>query len=93
MSSAIPTRIPPPGPRPDLPDGPAAWRRLIVALLLATLGGIGLWSTVVVLPAIQTEFGVNRGGASLPFAMTLVAVSLATGLLVANGLVPPRRAL
>lgn len=69
-------RIPPPGPRPDHPDGPAAWRRLIVAVLLATFGGIGLWSTVVVLPTIQAEFGVSRGGASGPYALTLLGFAI-----------------
>ena len=43
-----------------LVDSGYAWRRLLVSLLLATIGGIGLWSSVVVLPAIQTEFGVSR---------------------------------
>ncbi|MEM8687579.1 MAG: MFS transporter [Pseudomonadota bacterium] len=38
---------------------------------MATIGGTGLWSSVVVLPVIQEEFGVNRGGASLPFTLTL----------------------
>lgn len=72
----VPMHIPPPGPRPDQPDSAAAWRRLVVAILLATLGGIGLWSTVVVLPAIQVEFGVSRGGASGPFAMTLLGFAI-----------------
>ncbi len=49
-----------------------AWRRLVVCLILATIGGTGLWSSVVVLPTIQAEFGVNRGGASLPYTLTLV---------------------
>lgn len=86
-------KIPPPGPRPDEPDGAAAWRRLIVALLLASIGGIGLWSTVVVLPAIQDEFGVSRGGASLTFAMTLVGFAIG-GVFMGRladrfGIVPP----
>ena len=55
-----------------LVDSGYAWRRLLVSLLLATIGGIGLWSSVVVLPAIQSEFGVSRGDASLPYTLTLV---------------------
>src|ERR1041384_6667191 len=47
-----------------------AWRRLFLALALGTIGGIGLWSTVVVLPYVQAEFGVARGGASLPYTAT-----------------------
>jgi len=49
-----------------------AWRRLILSLLLSTIGGVGLWSAVVVLPEIQAEFDVARAGASLPYTMTMV---------------------
>ncbi len=72
MTVAARNRIPPPAPRPIQVDGPEAWRRLAIALLAATIGGVGLWSTVVVLPLIQQDFGVDRGGASLPFAMTML---------------------
>src|SRR5262249_59030017 len=55
-----------------LGDSRYAWRRLAVSLALSTIGGVGLWSAVVVLPTIEAEFGVGRGGASLPFATTMV---------------------
>src|SRR5262249_61092069 len=42
-----------------------AWRRLVASLALSTIGGVGLWSVVVVLPAMQAEFGVARGSGSL----------------------------
>ncbi|TIT89798.1 MAG: MFS transporter, partial [Mesorhizobium sp.] len=35
-----------------------AWMRLGISLLLATIGGAGMWAVVVVLPAVQAEFGV-----------------------------------
>ena len=54
------------------PESAYAWRRLFVALLLSTIGGIGLWSTVVVLPALQVDFGVARGEASLPYTLTMI---------------------
>ncbi|HEX3498090.1 MAG TPA: MFS transporter [Stellaceae bacterium] len=49
-----------------------AWRRLLAALLLSAIGGIGLWSAIVVLPAVQIEFGVDRGSASLPYTATMM---------------------
>ena len=49
-----------------LPDGAYAWRWLAVSLAIATIGGVGLWSAVVALPVIQAEFGLDRGGASIP---------------------------
>jgi len=54
------------------PESAYAWRRLVVALALSTIGGIGLWSTVVVLPAVQADFGVDRGSASLPYTLTMI---------------------
>ena len=31
-----------------------AWRRLVASLALSTIGGVGLWSVVVVLPAVHS---------------------------------------
>ncbi|MCK6454365.1 MAG: MFS transporter [Alphaproteobacteria bacterium] len=62
-------------------DGPYAWRRLFVSLILSTIGGIGLWSVVVVLPAVQAEFGVARGSASLPYTATMMGFA-AGGILM-----------
>ncbi len=50
-----------------------AWWRLLAAVLLATIGGVGLWSIVVALPAVQAEFGLARAGASLPYTYTMLA--------------------
>jgi len=49
-----------------------AWIRLCAALLLSTIGGAGMWSVVVALPAVQAEFGVARGDASLPYTLTMI---------------------
>jgi MFS family permease len=55
-------------------DSPYAWFRLAIAVTVATIGGVGLWSIVVALPAVQAEFGVARGGASLPYTLTMVGL-------------------
>ena len=49
-----------------------AWLRLATALALGTIGCIGMWSFVVALPAVQAEFGLARGAASLPFTLTMM---------------------
>lgn len=49
-----------------------AWMRLGISLLLATIGGAGMWAVVVVLPAVQAEFGVDRAAASMPYTATMV---------------------
>ncbi|MEZ5813002.1 MAG: MFS transporter [Rhizobiaceae bacterium] len=53
-------------------DGRAAWLRMVVCLALATIGGAGMWSMVVVLPAVQAEFAVERAAASLPYTAMMV---------------------
>ena len=58
------------------PDSRYAWIRLLISVTLATIGGIGLWSSVVVLPTIQAEFGIDRAGASLPYTVTFVGFAV-----------------
>jgi MFS family permease len=53
-------------------DSRYAWFRLGVSIVLSAVGGVGMWSVVVALPAVQAEFGVARGGASLPFTLTTI---------------------
>ena len=53
-----------------------AWARLGIAVLISTLGGVSLWSVVVVLPAVQAEFGVDRAAASLPYTLTMVGFAV-----------------
>lgn len=54
-------------------DSRYAWWRLLATVLLATIGGVGLWSIVVTLPAVQAEFGVARAEASVPYTLTMLA--------------------
>ncbi|RWD64453.1 MFS transporter [Mesorhizobium sp.] len=53
-------------------DSASAWTRLAISVLLATIGGVGMWAVVVVLPAVQAEFGVDRAAASMPYTATMV---------------------
>jgi len=55
------------------PESPYAWYRLLAALLLAGVGGVGMWSVIVALPAVQAEFGVARSTASLPYTATMIS--------------------
>jgi MFS family permease len=57
-------------------DSTYAWWRLLASVLLSAIGGIGLWSIVVALPAVQAEFNVARAGASLPYTLTMLAFML-----------------
>ncbi|MAL74268.1 MAG: MFS transporter [Rhodospirillaceae bacterium] len=60
----------------DATDTPYSWFRLGICLILSTIGGVGLWSSVVVLPSIELEFGLDRGGASFPYTATMIGFAL-----------------
>ena len=53
-------------------ESPYAWLRLVAAVTLSTVGGVGMWSVVVALPAIQADFGVDRAAASLPYTLAMI---------------------
>ena len=57
-------------------DGRYAWARLCLSVVIATIGSVGMWSVVVVLPAVQAEFGIDRGAAALPYTMTMVGFAV-----------------
>jgi MFS family permease len=66
---------------PFSPDGPYAWRRCWLALLAGTLAGAGMWAVVVVMPAVQAEFGVQRADVSFPYTMMMLGVAFGTVVL------------
>ncbi|WP_246270776.1 MFS transporter [Hongsoonwoonella zoysiae] len=82
-----------PAPQAPLVDGPYAWFRLAIAILLSTVGSVGMWAVVVVLPSVQAEFGVDRADASVPYTATMIGFAL--GNLVVGrwvdrfGIMPP----
>ena len=57
-------------------DSPYAWFRLAVSVLLSAIGGVGMWSVVVALPAVQADFHAERGAASMPFTVTMIGFGL-----------------
>ena len=60
----------------DLIDSPYAGRRLIVTLLLLTLGSSSMYVVSVVLPAVQQEFSVSRADAALPYTLMMLGFGL-----------------
>ncbi|KZD07780.1 MFS transporter [Oceanibaculum pacificum] len=75
------------------PDSPYAWLRLLVSLLVTTIGGVGLWSVVVVLPVVEAEFGVARAEAALPYTLLMVGFAIG-GVMMGRladrfGILPP----
>src|ERR1700738_5138508 len=72
-----------PAPSSSTPDSAAfvpgsrqAWVRLALAVLIGSIGSVGMWSVVVVLPVVQPEFGATRGAVSLAFTLTMLGFGL-----------------
>ncbi|MEP0990877.1 MAG: MFS transporter [Tateyamaria sp.] len=57
-------------------DSRYSWVRLGVTLAIAVVANVGMWAVIVVMPAIQTEFGIDRADASLPYTLTMVGFAL-----------------
>ncbi len=64
-----------PGSQADI-DGAYAWVRMTICLILGTVGSVGIWSIVVILPQVQEEFGVLRADASVPYTATTIGYAI-----------------
>ncbi len=74
-------------------ETPYSWIRLVVSIVLSTLGCVGMWSVVVALPAVQADFNVPRADAALPYTLTTIGFMIG-GILVGRvadrwGILPP----
>ena len=54
------------------PDSPYAWTRLWITLAIITIGASGMYVVPVVLPAVQSEFGIARAAASTSYSLLMV---------------------
>ncbi len=66
-------------------DSRYSWTRLIITLAIAMVANVGMWAVIVILPAVEVEFGASRAEAALPYTLTMVGFAvgnLAIGRLV-----------
>ena len=59
-----------------IPDSRQAWTRLVVAVVIGSLGSVGMWSVVVALPVVQADFAATRGTASLAFTLVMLGFGI-----------------
>ncbi|PWK59366.1 MFS transporter [Roseicyclus mahoneyensis] len=57
-------------------DSRASWTRLGLSLMISLIGNVGMWAIIVILPAVQAEFGVDRADASIPYTLTMLGFAL-----------------
>ena len=69
-------------------DSSYAWWRLAASVGLSTVGGIGMWSLMVAIPAVQADFGITR--ADISFAYTMNTLGFFAGGVIVGRLVDRR---
>lgn len=57
-------------------DSRYSWMRLAATLAIAVLGNVGMWAIIVIMPAVQSEFGIARADASMPYTLTMIGFAL-----------------
>lgn len=62
--------------QPSILDSRTSWTRLSISLAIAIVGNVGMWAIIVVMPAVQAEFGVARADATLPYTLTMAGFAL-----------------
>ncbi|TDK51088.1 MFS transporter [Antarcticimicrobium luteum] len=56
----------------DIHDSRYSWLRLGVTMAIAMVANVGMWAIIVIMPAVEAEFGAGRAEASLPYTLTMV---------------------
>ena len=66
-------------------DSSYSWFRLAITLLVSTIGSVGVWAIIIVLPLVQDDLGIDRSAASLLYTLTMIG--FAAGNLIIGRLV------
>lgn len=66
-------------------DSRISWTRLAATLAIASVGNVGMWAVVAIMPAVEAEFAVDRALVSMPYTATMLGFAL--GSLVAGRIV------
>ena len=57
-------------------DSRYSWFRLIITMLVAVVANAGMWAIIVIMPAVEAEFGTTRADASLPYTLNMIGFAL-----------------
>lgn len=53
-----------------------SWIRLALTVTIGIAANVGMWAVIVILPAVETEFGLTRAQASLPYTITMIGFAV-----------------
>lgn len=60
----------------EITDSRYSWSRLLLTLVVATVINAGMWAIVVIMPAVEAEYGGSRAMASLPYTLTMIGFAV-----------------
>ena len=60
----------------DILDSRVSWMRLALSLVIGIVANAGMWAIIVIMPAIEAEFGTSRAEASLPYTLTMIGFAV-----------------
>lgn len=53
-------------------DSRYSWMRLVITMAVAVIANAGMWAIIVIMPAVEAEFGTTRAEASLPYTLNMI---------------------
>ncbi len=66
---------------PQITDSRYAWFRLCLTLGAGVIANVGMWAIIVIMPAVEAEFGAGRAEASMPYTLTMIGFALGNFML------------
>ena len=57
-------------------DSREAWFRLIIIFIMSVVGTAGMWSVVIIMPSIQSEFQLDRAASTYPYVTTMLGYGI-----------------
>ncbi|WP_170557734.1 MFS transporter [Ruegeria atlantica] len=57
-------------------DSRYSWLRLAITLIIATVANVGMWAVIVVMPAVEAQFGASRAEAAMPYTLAMIGFAL-----------------
>lgn len=60
----------------DIHDSRYSWLRLLVTLVIGTMANVGIWAVIVIMPAVEAEFGAGRAEAAMPYMLTMIGFAV-----------------
>lgn len=57
-------------------DSAYSWLRLLITLGIGMVANVGMWAVIVIMPAVEAEFGSGRAASSMPYTLTMIGFAL-----------------